>query len=371
MSVRTVLNAIAFCGLAAYLLFAGISFPTFVEPSLQGTSPWRVYADSDQYRVVADYIEDQQSSDALIGLLALSHNSLLPALLALVLKTDAGIAMFNVILFLFSLLILARVSPQFKWYIFLPVLLAGPLTYMALLTLNKEVFVFFCAVLIARWFQSRSWASMAFLLVVSLLLRWEQALVLFVFLLLLKLRVKPWPAVIALVAGISIIYPFVMPLVVVSDVREKSSSAFFAQINVLQSYGLYFVLLVPKLVITLTSQLVRFWLPFVNSDRLHDLPTGPFVIPDQLCACYVLIESWRRKLWVVENPVIYFALVYLVIFIAAPENSLRYLYLLFVLILSLICSPELQALRLKHEELSPTLSRIGNNIGSFGSAQAR
>jgi hypothetical protein len=65
-----------------------------------------------------------------------------------------------------------------------------------------------------------------------------------------------------LIVGISAAYPFAMASVDVGvDPKVISTSVLFAQINVLQSYGLYFALLVPKLMIALLSQVVQFWIP--------------------------------------------------------------------------------------------------------------
>ena len=343
----TVLNALAFCGLAAYLGLAAVSFFTFVEPSLNGTNGWRVYADSQVYMDVADTMRDQKAGEAAVALISIARNVILPAFVALTLKTVGNIAVFNILVFLCCLGVLAQTFSSFKWYIFLPILLASPTTYEALLTLNKEIFVFACAVAMARWFIKRSAVSMVCIIVLSMILRWEQALVILCFLLLLWLRVLPKRAAAVLIIGISAAYPFAMASVDVgADVRESSSSAFFAQINVLQSYGLYFALLVPKMIIALLSQVARFWTPFVDTERLHDLPTGPFVLVDQLCMCVVTIISWRRRLWVAENPVVYFIMVYCLIFFAAPENSPRYLYMLFVLMAAVLSSPELQSLRI-------------------------
>jgi hypothetical protein len=344
---RDALNAIAFSGLAVYLVLACVSFFTFVQPSLNGENGWRVYADSDVYMNIADYIRSQEEGVAAVELMSFARNLLLPAYVALSLKTAVNIFAFNVLVFFGCLGLLARTFSSFKWYIFLPIILASPTTYEALLTLNKEIFVFLCVVVIARWFKTRSTMLMILLVSLSMVLRWEQAFAILCFLILLKMKVSPKRAAVMLIVGISAAYPFAMASVDVGvDPKVISTSVLFAQINVLQSYGLYFALLVPKLMIALLSQVVQFWIPFIDKARLHDLPTGLFVLVDQICMCFVVLASWRQSLWVKESPVVYFVLVYCLITLAAPENATRYLYMPFVLMAVVLSSPELQSLRI-------------------------
>jgi hypothetical protein len=353
----TALNSITFCALAVYLVLAAASFSAFVEPSLNGTISWRVYADSRIYMDLGDSIRLQGGGTAFIALISLARNMIVPSFLAVWLQTATNIAVFNVIIFFAALVLLARTFSHFKWHVFLPIVLASPTTYEALLTLNKEIFVLFCAVVLARWFKTRSNLLMLCLILFSAALRWEQAFAIFCFLILLGLKVSPKRAAVAMIVGISLTYPLAMASVNIgSDVKQSSSSALFAQINVLQSYGLYFLLFVPKMIIALLSHVVQFWMLFLNRERLHDLPTGVFVLIDQICMCFVIVISLCRKLWVGENPVVYFIMVYCLIFIAAPENSPRYLYLLFVLMTVVLSSPEMQSLRL------PVRAPLGLNV---------
>jgi hypothetical protein len=252
-----------------------------------------------------------------------------------------------VLVFLGSLILLAKTFPDFKWYVFLPLMLAAPTTYQALLTLNKEIFVFSCAVGMARWFKTGSALLVGSVILLSLLLRWEQALVIVCFLVLLKLNVTPKRAAIFMIVGISVLYPSAIAFVdLPEDVKGSTSSEFYAKLNILQDHGLYFALLLPKAIISLLSQVIRFWVPFLDLERLHDLPTGVFVLFDQLCMCWVVIVTIRGRLWRASNPLMYFALVFCVIYFAAPENSPRYLYMLYVLMSALLSSSELQALRM-------------------------
>lgn len=359
------LNSIAFCGLAMYFVLGIVSFYAFVEPSLNGTNGWRAYGDSGVYMDTAAYLRDQGGAAAVVALLSLARNLIIPAAVALALRTAPHIAIFNGAVFFVALVILGRTFSQFRWYIFLPLILASATTYEALFTLNKEIFVLFCAVIFARWFKTRSGVLICFLILFSLALRWEQAFAILIVLILFRLKVPPKYAAAVLIIGISIAYPIAMAWVtrdIPEDLIGSSSSDLYGYMNVLQNHGLYFALLLPKMIIALLSQVVRFWEPFADPKRLHDLNNGVYVLFDQLCFCTVVLASWRKRLWVVANPVIYFLLIYALVFLAAPMNQPRYLYMLFVLMTLVLSAPELQSLRISPEH---TTTRDRNNFLSI------
>jgi hypothetical protein len=359
MSARTALNGIAFCMLALYLVLGSISFVTFVEPSLNGTNGWRAYGDSDVYMDEANAMRDSGIENEVMVGISLSQNFIVPATVGALLQTWTRVAICNIVIFIFSLVVLARTFAHIKWYVFLPIILASTYTYQALFTLNKEIFVFFSAIIMARWFMTRSPRLIIMLILFSMALRWEQAFIILFYLLIQWLRIPLKRAMILLIVGISVAIPFAMASVgLQTDVTKESSSALFANINLIESYGLYFVILTPKIAITLLSGVVQFWKPFVDPARLHDLNNGLFVIIDQICLCSVVIVTWRKRLWLKENPVIYFVLIYVLIDFAAPVNAARYLYLIYVLMATVLSSHELQSLRIhKDATTSPSGNR--------------
>lgn len=341
-------NAIALCLLGLYAIFCICTYELVVEPSLRGATDWRLYTDSTVFMDAAQSVQQAALVSGFAGLLHLTANYLVPTALALVLKTPGLIALFNAALFFLSCFSLWRTFPDFKWYIFLPIILLSPSGYVSLLSLNKEIFVLFCAVRLAIWFFRPSFWNMALLITFSLVLRWEQALVLLIFLAFQKLDWSPKKAATVLIIGISLLYPFAMQFVHATEgLDDSSSSLFYQKLNALQDYGLFFALLVPKLFIALTSQLLRFWEPFLDVRRLHDLPTGVFVIVDQLWMCIVAGWMWRKRLWSPRNGLIYFAMVYTIIILAAPMNSPRYLYLIYVLLVILLSCEDLQRVKIR------------------------
>ena len=337
----SLLNGLSLCFLGAYFVLSAFAFVLVVEPSLAGLSNWRIYDDSNVYVSIAKFVRSQDENVALVGLLSLARNLVLPVLEVLVLQTPRNIALFNVVIFGVALCALASTFKEFKWYIFLPFILISPTTFQALFTLNKEIFALLCAVILACWFRSGRLHAMLVLLTISFILRWEQALVILIYLVLRKSRMPRRYAAVALLLGISVLYPIAISVAGLSAYSlTYSSSAAYLAINRWQARGLYFALILPKLFLDLTSQILRFWEPFSTPERLHNLPTGMFVMVDQLCMCAVCAYALYRRRLSIEGEVGYFVIVFVIIYLAAPENSPRYLYFVYVLLAVALSIPD-------------------------------
>ena len=152
---------------------------------------------------------------------------------------------------------------------------------------------------------------------------------------------------------ITLLYPLYHSYVTETEgIEIASDNALFAPINDLQEKGLFPLLLIPKLLIAMTSQLLRPWQPFTDERKLHSMMTGIFVMIDQFWLCVVTIIAWRKKLWRLSNPIIYFVLLFVLITIAAPLNSPRYLFFAYVLMAIVLSSRELQTLGRKKVSVS-------------------
>jgi hypothetical protein len=332
-------NKTALVGLALYLSLSAVAFYGFVNPSLNGWNKWRVGADSATYVRVAEQIHH---SDDLIPLLGFAQNLILPALVAVLLKTTLNIAIFNISLFLFSVYIIAKTLPGFKQYIFLPFVLLAPTTFSALLTLNKEIFVLFSAVLLLRWLTNGSRGLLLFLIALSLVLRWEQAMVILLFAVVRRLNWSPKRVFWLLLFGISCLFPLIHRTIPLPP-NLKVSSGVIEVMNKMQDQGLYFLLFIPKLITALASQLFRWWIPLFDKERFLDLQTGVFVIGNQFCMVALAVFVWRKGLWRLSNKVVYFVIIYIVLFCSAPLNSPRYLYMVYIVVAGFASSPSLQS----------------------------
>jgi hypothetical protein len=311
--------------LALYLAVCGFLFTTWVEPSLRGSNEWRVGADSLVYMDVADSWEGGTS------LVTPTANFFGPVMLALWLRNSREIAIFDVSLFLFALLILNGSTR----YVFIVWILINPLTFPSLLTLNKEILSLFCAVLFWRWMVTKQMLLIVMTISLSSIVRWEQALVLLVFIAMQKIQNRR-RALVLLILVISVASPIAHAYL--APVRPgDEQSATTGMLVMLQDYGLYALVLPAKALSALTSQIVQFW-QLADLKRLHDLQTGVFVLGDQLCMCAILLFAWRRKLLHLSSDGIYFIAIYVVVYCAAPLNQPRYFFFCYVLIAAMVSS---------------------------------
>jgi len=112
------------------------------------------------------------------------------------------------------------------------------------------------------------------------------------------MKVSPKRAAVMLIVGISAAYPFAMASVDVGvDPKVISTSVLFAQINVLQSYGLYFALLVPKLM--MLCCLKSFNSGYLSLTK-HVCTISQLVYLFsliRLCMCFVVLASCAQSLW--------------------------------------------------------------------------
>ncbi len=309
------MDVVAICFLALYLLACGVLFTSWVEPSLRGSSEWRIGADSSTYEVFAEN---------LYPFLSVTENEIGPVMEASLLKERWAFAVFNVTLFLASLLMLRQV----RFWIFLFWVLINPLTFSALLTLNKEIFAFVSAVALWRWLHDPRKRWLALALISAFCARWEQVFVIIVFFVMRRIKRRNL-AMLGLIILISLVLALALSYIEIEGFEEHSASS--RALTALEAKGLYFADFPVKLAIALTSRILLFWEPFFDSRRLHDLQTGLFVLGNQLCMCAALGWLALKKRLELANDVAYFLLIYAMIFCAAPLNQPRYFYAIYVL----------------------------------------
>lgn len=355
--MRALLNAVALAVLAFYLVLLVPAFLYFVNPSLEGRNHWRVAADSITYLGVASAIEN---GSEITRFISVTQNLMMPTYQAIILGSNTNIALFNVALFLLSLFILVRTFKEMKLYIFLPLVLLTPLTFAGLLTLNKEIFVFFSAVLFLNWLVTRNKFVFLFLALFSLVLRWEQAFIIVSFAILLKLPICPKKVFILLVVVMSAVFPIVHSAL---NVPEYVRSELIMKLNFLQDKGLFFLIFIPKLLIALTSQLVRWWPPLFEENRIYDLQNGFFVTANQLCMTGLAIWVWRKDLWRIHNKLVYFVVIHVLVLCAAPLNQPRYYYMLYIVVAAFVATPELQTDA--PVTTAVTVERLYQRVGRF------
>lgn len=111
-----------------------------------------------------------------------SSNLFGPVLEAELLRTDFNVAVFNCLLFIFCLSIL-RAMPEFDRATFLLLMMINPFLLASMITLNKEIFALAGIVVFIRYTGAKhfriGWLALA--LVLSLFARWQQVLVMLIY----------------------------------------------------------------------------------------------------------------------------------------------------------------------------------------------
>jgi hypothetical protein len=312
------LDALAVFVLALYLVFTFVLFFSWVEPSLRGTGPWRIGADSGTYQDIADVFSDDSV------LLSPTQNLLGPVLLAIWLKSSFLIALFNTGLLVVSLLMLRRT----RLWVFLFWVLWNPLTFSALTTLNKEIFALLSAVSFWRWLQHKRWTWICIALLSSCFTRWEQFVVIILFLSMLRIKHRGYAIILLLIVLSAACY--LGGRLLVSDYPIGAQSAVTDALTWVSLQGFYFLAFPIRLLVALTSQVMQFWVPFLDTRRFYDMQTGMFLLGNQLCMCLMLFLLWLKSLLTLSNDASYFLAIFAVTYCAAPLNQPRYFYFCYI-----------------------------------------
>lgn len=147
-----------------------------VTPLIAADSSTYWYASGVGRATFDDQGDSDSTSSHLVG------NLFGPVVEAEVLRTDLNVALFNTLLFILSLSVL-RDMPQFDRATFLLLMMANPFLISALITLNKEIFALAGVIFFIRYTSAKSfrlwWLALA--LALSLFARWQQVLVMLMY----------------------------------------------------------------------------------------------------------------------------------------------------------------------------------------------
>jgi hypothetical protein len=198
-------------------------------------------------------------------LVTLSANFLGPVLVGLMLHNGFAVMCFNIGLFALAMKVAGSIEGVNKTVFGYLILLNAELL-PTLITLNKEILALFAAVLSAKYALSaaRRFVLLLATLVVCFLARWEQALILIVYLLIAHspLRFRPKLTLGALICSISVAYPMAFRIFEVDphifDWLLKDANTIL-RLNSIQDAGGFFVVVVPKIFMSIAGRLASPW----------------------------------------------------------------------------------------------------------------
>lgn len=331
--------------LLAYLAVALVVFLVLVRPSLEGTTGLRVTADSDLYLSLVSAVVAYPGR-----LVSVGANYLGPfVILRLAKANHLNVALINCGLFLLSYRVLVR-NFDLDRRKFVALLAINPILGISLLSINKEILAFASAAFMAAYLLSgRRW-QLATALGLSILARWQMTLVL-VALLVVRSRLNPFrryrAVTLALMVGlVSVLYPPVLRVFLAPALESQFTASqlvstagltgLFASVQ--DHYG-YFLVVVPKLILSYFGNLLRIVDFIVRPDRIDysDLYNNFVVLGHQLCMMLVFGLALRKGKLRLASDNIYFLAVYSIILGISVLISYRYFFPLYLLVCLELC----------------------------------
>ena len=329
-----IITWIAGATLLLYLLFCAAALWAFIIPAVNGDSPIRIGADSSTYWVFADDLTQGNG----VALLTFSGNLVGPVAIAFLLKSPAMVALLNLVLFGLSIRIAGKVPGVNKW-VFALLLMLNAETAVSLISLNKEIFTLISMVLLVRYIHSerRSKSMLLAILGLSLAARWEQAMIIVMFLIMYRGRFRrhPGTALAIVTLGITVAYPLAGRGVDLSEFTDQAAGGgMIVVLNSIQSHFGFFIAMIPKIFMSLAGTLSS---PWYFLDGYWALPSWDWqqryamLLHESAILTLIVWAIWRKRLSLRE-PVPFFIALYLIVTAASPFIQPRYQYPVYVLL---------------------------------------
>jgi hypothetical protein len=318
-----------------------------VRPSFLGGNHLRIGADSDTYLVAAGVMHDNSANSEAVALVSFSGNFLGPVLIARLIPSLTGIALINLMFFLICLWIVDTL-PGVNTGLFFWAMVLNPLTTPSLLTLNKEVLSFLSIILFIKYIANanRSWLLLLAVLLTSMMARWEQMIVIVLFLVLehrwSPLRGRHWLTLFLMIVGITLLYPVLVNTAIVNVaalIGVAEGGNVMPRLNDIQAQYGFPLIVLPKILLNMWGEVLRptyFWTDYLKGD-FTDIQNF-FAIPFHCVAMFVvcMIFFFRRKLDMRKQSV-YWIAIYLVATAATPFFQPRYQFPVYVILCLEIC----------------------------------
>jgi hypothetical protein len=346
---------------AVYLIVSYFIFFEAVAPVANFHLQPIVQADSGTYWE-ASGVRTTNFADRVAAGADASSNLFGPVLEAEVLRTDLNVALFNCFLFIFCLSILGSM-PQFDRGTFLLLMLMNPFLIVSMITLNKEIFALSGIVVFVRYTEAKRFraAWLAIALVLSLFARWQQVLVLLLYVLyqskISPLRGRPrWGVAITVLGftvGYGLIYRLVPFFFAALLAQAEGGHTILILDNIQANFGFPLVA-IPKILMNCLGRFitpVSFLSTYFSGDFTNWLDQIIIPIHTLLISALLIGLLLSRKLRLQHAPA-YLLVLYLLMTAVNPMIQPRYEYAAYVL----LC---LEASRYFHLRQDATASKLG------------
>jgi hypothetical protein len=345
-----------------YLTFCWWCYFYWEQPRLNHDTYVRFGADSPTYWDAVQYRTEHANTDNLVSF---SGNLLGPVLVGAVFRNGIGVGLFNIFLFFIAIEVAASIPGVDRYRLVFLLALCSE-TAPALVTLNKEIFVLFSTLLLAKYLLSerRSWILLAVVYTASLFARWEQVALIMLFLFLRRkgsvFERNPKVAIGFVIAVLTVLYALIARLpgtgLAAFTQYTAKGNTIVKLVKIQDNFGFPLVL-GPKILMNLLGELLR---PFTFVREYSALGFGDihslFIIPlFSIALCTLLVMAYRRGKLNPSRPIAFLIIIYAITTAITPFVQPRYNYFAYVLL----------ALELARnddpDEEVPALTRTGKN----------
>jgi hypothetical protein len=355
-----------------YLAFCWWCYFYWEQPRLNHDSYVRFGADSPTYWDAVQYRSEHANVDNLVSF---SGNLLGPVLIGTLLRNGIAVALFNIFLFFMAVEVAVSIPGVDRYRLVLLLALCSE-TAPALVTLNKEIFVLFSTLLLAKYIcsEKRSWTLLAVVFVASLFARWEQVALVMLFLFLRRkgsfFERNPKLAIGFVIGVLTVLYALIARLpgsgLAAFTQYTAKGNTILKLVKIQEDFGFPLVLM-PKILMNLFGELLR-PLTFIREysalgfGDLHSI----FIIPlFSIGLCTLLVMAYRRGKLDPSRPIAFLIIIYAITTAITPFVQPRYNYFAYVLLALELARKE------NPDEEVPTLTRTEKNTpGIAGLDQA-
>ncbi len=322
-----------------YLCFCWWCYFHWEEPRLNHDTYVRFGADSPTYWDAVQYRSEHANRDNLVSF---SGNLLGPVLIGTVFRNGIGVALFNIFLFFVAVEVACSIPGVDRyWLVFFLAVCSE--TAPALVTLNKEIFVLFSTLLLAKYIYSdkRSWFLLAVIFTASLFARWEQVALIMLFLFLRRkgsvFERNPKMAIGFVIGVLTVLYALIARLPgsgLAAFTQYTAKGNTIAKLVKIQANFGFPLVVGPKILMDLFGELLR---PLTFIREYSALGFGDihsiFIIPlFSIGLCTLLVMAYRRGKMNPRRPIAFLIIIYAITTAITPFVQPRYNYFAYVLL---------------------------------------
>jgi hypothetical protein len=322
-----------------YAIGATLLFHFWIEPTLDGRADAHIAADSTRYMYFADCLRDGCTEPLVLASLAVFPNTLwAPVSLALVLKSTTSIAVFNIGVFLFCILLLKHSFPSVKADLLMTFLLANATTLVSLLTVNKETIDLLAISLFCYSRTSGRRLPLGAALIIALVNRYEVCAMLLLFMLLQSklnlLRKRRGLTLLALVILLTVSLPLLAMQNLMNrfeEVQRIGRDGALVLLDNLEMHFGFFAAFLPKLIEVMFGDLLSSFSRW-STYSLDDAANTYILFLNNLANVLIVAVLLWKGTFRLRNDIIYLTSVCAIVISISLVNQPRYFYICFVLL---------------------------------------